>query len=124
MRRVLKLLFDIRVLYGLGGIIMSIVAHEAFHVLMHLDSVSGITFFPNHHAIATVDVALEEGYNLALEEAIAYSITAVVLFVTVIDIFAIHDSRDARPPQQLVFSRHEPLEFDDMHALAVKTKLL
>ncbi|HEY0965470.1 MAG TPA: hypothetical protein VGE13_03245 [Candidatus Saccharimonadales bacterium] len=99
-----KILLDVRALYALGGFIMSIVAHEVFHILMHLDTITGVTFFPNNHAIITINATLSEGYNLDLEEGIAYGITAIIMFITIIDVFAIHDSRDRRTSRQTIFS--------------------
>lgn len=99
-----KILLDVRFLYAIGGFIMSIVAHEVFHILMHLDTITGVTFFPNNHAIVTINTSLPSDYNLDLEEGIAYAITALILFITVIDVFAIHDSRDRRTSSQTIFS--------------------
>ncbi len=103
-----KVLLDVRVIYALCGFIISIVAHEVFHILMHLDTITGVTFFPNNHAIVTISTSLPADYNLDLEEGIAYAITALILFITVIDVFAIHDSRDRRTSRQTIFSRPIP----------------
>ena len=102
-----KTLLDIRVLYATGGFIMSIVAHEVFHILMHLDTITGITFFPDNHAIVSISTSLPADYDLGLEEGIAYSITALILLITIIDVFAIHDSRDKRTLKQTLSSRQK-----------------
>ena len=83
---------DARFLYGIGGLFMSIVAHECFHLLMHLGEISGFQLFPNHSTVFAVIVNGSALQTTASEEAVAYAITIGILFMTVIDVFAIHDA--------------------------------
>lgn len=122
-----KILFDIRVLYGLGGIFMSVVFHELFHILMHLDEIKQISLFPDSHAIVSITTTLSSGYSLNIEETIAYSITALVLLVTIIDVCAIHDSRDKKSFSKTLFAHQDTRQHLDHEALtevAVKLKLI
>lgn len=90
---VARYMFDARVLYMLGGIFMSVVAHELFHVLMHLGDIHSAELFPDAHAIFSMSHNVMSSRQLMAEESVAYVISAVVILITVIDVFAIHDSR-------------------------------
>lgn len=106
--RVARWMFDIRVWYLIFGVCASVIAHEAFHILMHIDTVHAIRLFPDALTIVAVDIGSQSGLNVVGEEAIAYSITFAILFVTVADVYAIHDSRSQYSVmQQLGFDEAE-----------------
>lgn len=89
----LRHLGDIRVIYAVCGIILSVVAHELVHICMHLDNLVSFHLFPDLYTIAAVVSSAPVGYNVIAEEGIAYAVSTVILCVTFIDIVAIHDSK-------------------------------
>lgn len=122
-----RILLDVRALYALGGIIISVALHELFHILMHLGEIKQISLFPDSHAIITITTTLSSRYDLNIEEALAYSITILVLLVTVIDVCAIHDSRDKKNFSQTLFPHEKTLQKQDHQTLvnmAAKLKLI
>lgn len=102
-RRARRYAFDVRVVYILAGIVVSLFAHELVHVLMHFGSINSVHFFPNINTIFAMNVDAVDGYNLNVEEAVAYGVTILIQFVTIIDVFAIHDSRNHKTAQQILF---------------------
>lgn len=103
MKKFLKLLIDIRVWYLLFGLIISIVAHEAFHVMAHFGQIKDIELFPNFYTIVEMHLTAPGSLPINVEEAIAYTITVLILFITVIDVFEISDSRDKRTLDEILF---------------------
>jgi hypothetical protein len=91
-RNIILMLRDVRMWYMLAGITLSIVAHELFHIIMHIGHIESIHIFPNFFTIVEITTN-QPGTTSLYEELIAYSITAVILLITIIDVFAIHDSR-------------------------------
>ena len=89
----LKYLTDIRVLYACVGIILSVVAHELFHIMMHFGNITKIEFFPDFFSIVTITSNVPAGYDFVAEEFVAYTITLIILLITCVDVVAIHDSR-------------------------------
>lgn len=112
-----KYLIDVRVLYIAGGIIVSICAHELVHVVMHLGDINAIHLFPDSAAIVTMDVTMPRGYNLSAEELVAYAVTALVQLITIIDVFAIHDSYDRKTVGKLLSKEHGNLSEQDSRLL-------
>jgi len=102
MRTVFKYLTDVRLWYALAGILISIAAHEAFHLAAHMGDIEKITVFPNALTIMEVTLISPGILPHDTEEAIAYSITVLILFLTIIDVFAISDSRDRRTVDQIL----------------------
>jgi hypothetical protein len=94
----------IKVVIGLIGLTLSIILHELFHVLMHLDQIPHIGLFPGHSgAIVEILVQLPQGYDLEGEEIVAYTITLLVMLATVMIIFKIHDHTDERTSAEILF---------------------
>lgn len=112
-RLVGRYVFDIRVLYALTGIIVSIFAHELVHVLMHLGSINSVNFFPNLQTIVAMHVNFVEGYSVNMEEVVAYAVTVLIQFITVIDVLAIHDSRNKKTTEQLLLGSQDNLSERD-----------
>lgn len=92
-RIVFKVITGIRFIYAAVGIVLSIVAHELFHVFVHAGNITKVEFFSDFYSIVTITSIVPKGYDFVAEEFIAYSISTVILFVTFIDVMAIHDSR-------------------------------
>lgn len=115
--RVGRFVFDVRVLYLIAGLIMSVVAHELVHVLMHLGSIDAIHFFPSFGTIIAIDVNYVPGYDIGAEEDIAYAVTFLIQLITIIDVFAIHDSRDRRTAEQALFGSHDHLSEQESNFL-------
>ena len=86
-------LTDIRVIYALTGIVLSVVAHELFHILMHFGNITKIEFFPDFYSVLTITSNVPPGYDFVAEEFVAYAITLIILLITCIDVAAIHDSK-------------------------------
>ena len=108
-RVAVKYAFDVRVLYALTGILLSICAHELVHVLIHLGGIHSIRFFPNLTTIVAMNVTPIQGLSINQEEAIAYAVTVLVQFVTIIDVLAIHDSRNRKTSEQVLFGSNDTL---------------
>lgn len=90
--------FDLRVIVGIIGIVLSIATHELFHILIHLGEIDTITIFPDSHAIVEIIFTPNRQYNLAVEEGIAYAITMITLILTAMLISDISDARAERTP--------------------------
>lgn len=101
----LRALFDLRVIIGVCGVILSIVMHELFHIIMHCSEITDINLFPNSHAIVEILFASTSEYDLAIEEALAYVITAVTMVLTVMLIHDVNDLRDNRSVEQIIMAR-------------------
>lgn len=102
-RVVLKYTLDIRILYLLAGLILSVVAHEMVHILLHLGGIQSVHFFPDYRTIVAINVNYVDGYSVDKEEVLAYIVTVLVQFVTIIDVLAIHDSRNKKTAGQVLF---------------------
>lgn len=100
----------VEILVGAVGLILSVVLHELFHVLMHLDQVEHIGLFPNHDAIVQIDTWLPPGYDIEGEEIIAYTITFAVMLLTAAIIFRIHDAGDKRSTAQILFPKDKDMQ--------------
>jgi len=92
-RGLFKHLIDIRVIYALVGIVLSVVAHELFHILMHFGNITKFEFFPDFFSVLTITSNVPDGYDFVAEEFVAYTITLIILLITCVDVVAIHDSR-------------------------------
>ena len=116
-----KYAFDIRVLYLLAGLILSVVAHEMVHVLLHLGGIQSVHLFPDFKSIVSINVNYVDGYNIDKEEVLAYAVTVLVQLITIIDVLAIHDSRNTKTASQVLFGGN-----DDMseHEKAVLLQLV
>lgn len=113
LRTVIKYTFDVRVLYALTGILVSIFAHEMVHVLLHLGSIQSVHLFPNFWTIVAINVNYVPGYSINAEEFVAYTVTVLVQFITIIDVLAIHDSRNKKTAEQMLFGDHDTLSEQD-----------
>ena len=126
-RHIGRTLFDYRILVALSGIVLSIIAHELFHIFVHWGHITDITLFPNHAAIVEITSITEADYNVLFEEVIAYGITLIVLLLTAIMLARIHDARDTRSFTQTVLPRtstlHE-LSKRELFELASRINLL
>lgn len=100
-----KWLKDIRVWYAFVGILISIAAHEAFHLAAHMGNIEKVTIFPNIFTIVEITETSPGVLTHDAEEAIAYTITVLILLLTIIDVFAISDSRDNRTVSQILDSQ-------------------
>lgn len=99
------------VIVAIIGLILSVVLHELFHILMHLDDMPRIGLFPQGHgAIVEILVWLPQGYDLEGEEIGAYTITLLTLMITVGIIFRIRDSRDKRSAAQILFPNDKKMQ--------------
>ena len=91
-----------KLIVGAIGVTLSIVLHEAFHVWMHWGEIVSVRFFQGL-SIAEVIVMEHKDYDVDGEEVAAYLITILVIMLTVIAIYRIHDSTDARSVRQLLY---------------------
>ena len=118
-----RYIFDVRVVYALVGIIASICAHELVHVAVNMGSIQAVHFFPSLDTIVAMDVNAASGYSVMNEEIIAYVVMVLVQFVVIIDVFAIHDSRDKKTIKQSVYGSFDDLsEYDAGRLLQLITK--
>ena len=105
MNNLLKYLTDIRFWYALTGVLISIIGHELFHIAAHIGHIQSIELFPNIYTIVEITVDSPSLLTHDAEEAIAYAITILILFITVIDVFAINDSRDKRTVDEILYPK-------------------
>lgn len=126
-RRTGRAFFNLQILVALGGSILSVVLHELFHVAVHWGHITHIGLFPNSHAIMEVVSITPHGYNVQLEEAIAYAITLATLIATAVLLAKMHDKRDTRPTSHIIAPKHSPLRAlspKEFFELAARIRLL
>lgn len=101
-RKSSAVLFDLRVVIGVCGIILSVVVHELFHIIVHWGEIRSISLFPDSHAIFEVTFSPSTEYDLVIEEALAYTITMVTLVLTALLVGEVHDVRDKKTVKQII----------------------
>lgn len=103
-QKVIHNLFDARIIVGIIGVMLSIVLHEAFHIILHIGEIQSFSIFPDHNALVSIFFVPSTGdVDLAFEEATAYLITIITLVLTVMLINDIHEARDKRSVEQILF---------------------
>lgn len=107
-----SLLLEPRVIVGLVGALLSVVMHELFHIIVHLGEVSGVSVLPGTGAIVEVTLANTAEYHQGLEEALAYTITMVVLLLTTMLVCDFHDARSVKSVRQTIL----PKDFSDNYS--------
>ena len=117
-----KCAFDVRVLYALTGLILSILAHELVHVVMHFGDINAVHILPNLSTIVALNLDSTRSYDLNSEELVAYTVSCLVQLITIIDVFAIHDSRSRKPVEKLIFKNHDLSEADSKLLLQLISK--
>lgn len=105
-----KSYLGIKIVVGLIGLVLSILAHELYHILMHWPYVTHIGLFPNHSAIVEILVWMPYGYDLEGEEIVAYLITLLIMLITVMIIGGIHDATDDRSSSQILFPKDKDMQ--------------
>ena len=105
MNKILRYSTDVRFWYAFVGILMSIIAHELFHLAAHIGHIQTIEIFPNIFTIVEITVDSPALLTHDIEEVIAYTITVLILFITIIDVFAINDSRDRRSVDEILYPK-------------------
>lgn len=101
----LGVLPDARIIVAVIGLVLSVVLHELFHVLMHWGHITSFGFFTTPGTIVQIVSVVPAGYNVASEEAIAYTISASVILITIAVIGVIHDKKDTRSFTQILFPK-------------------
>jgi len=99
-----KKVFDLRILVSLIGLILSVVLHELFHIVMHWGHISSVVLLPGNGSLVEITSVAQLGYDLQLEEFIAYTITVFVMLATIITVWKIHDKKDTRTAHQIIFT--------------------
>lgn len=99
-----------KIVIGIIGLVLSILAHELFHIAMHWPYVTYVGLFPNHNAIAEVLVWLPAGYDLEGEEIAAYLITLIIMIMTIIVIFRVGDETDQRSSSEILFPNDKRMQ--------------
>jgi hypothetical protein len=112
-----RYVFDVRVLYALAGIIVSLCAHELVHVVMHFGDIHAVHLLPDTATIVGIYVGVSEGYDMNAEELIAYAVSGLIQLITIIDVFAIHDSYDRKTAEKLIFKKHDDISASDSKLL-------
>jgi hypothetical protein len=111
-------IIDVRVLYALTGLILSIVAHE----LVHVGDITAVHILPNLSTIVALNLDSIQGYDLNSEELVAYTVSGLIQLVTIIDVFAIHDSHSRKPIEKLIFKDDDLSESDSKLLLQLISK--
>lgn len=66
----------------LSGVFFGIVTHELFHIALHWGNISEIKIF-NGQYIVSIIAKVPTGYNIVLEEIVAYIITIITMIAFV-----------------------------------------
>lgn len=98
-----------KIVIAMIGVVLSVVLHELFHILIHWGQIESIRFFQGA-SIAEIIVTKHSDSNLVGEEFIAYAITLLVIFVTVMTIFKVHDTTDPRTVRQILSEDSQDLQ--------------
>lgn len=98
-------ILNLKILVALCGILLSVAAHELFHVIVHWGEINTIHILPDSQAIVEVIFTPSTDYDLPIEEALAYTITMVTLILTAMLIGDIHDERNESASWQTIFER-------------------
>lgn len=101
----MRALFDLRVIVGVCGVVLSVVMHELFHIIVHWGEVTDVNLFPDSHAIVEVLFVPSAEYDLVVEEALAYMITMATIVLTAMLIHDIDDLRDNRSVEQIIMAK-------------------
>ena len=117
-----KYVFDVRVLYALTGLILSIFAHELVHVLVHFGDINAVHILPNLSTIVALNLDSAKAYDLNSEELVAYTVSGLIQLITIIDVFAIHDSHSRKPIEKLIFKHKDLSETDSKLLLQLISK--
>lgn len=104
-RKVSGVVFDLRVIVGLLGIILSVLVHELFHIIVHWGEIDSIHIFPDSGAIVEMIFTPRATYDLVVEEAFAYTITMVTLILTAMLIGDINDAKNESMAPQTVIAK-------------------
>jgi len=118
-RRRTAALFDLRVIVGICGVLLSIAAHELFHIIIHWGEISSIHIFPDTHAIVEVLFTPSANYDLSVEEIFAYLVTMAALMLTTMLIGDITDARSEKTVEQTILAN----DFDSHHLEADTEKV-
>jgi len=119
--------FKLELLVGISGLVLSVVLHELFHILVHSGNVLGVGLFTNPQTIAEVVVRYRPEHDLVAEEFMAYTITSIVLLITVVVICKISDRSDTKAVSEILFARDQSasqISRTEMIDLAQRTGLI
>ncbi|MCA9335028.1 hypothetical protein KC953_02695 [Candidatus Saccharibacteria bacterium] len=92
------------------GALLSLIAHEAFHIILHWGNISHVSIFPNPGTIVQIETNLPPGYDIDGEEMVAYIISFIVIIFTALYVFKIMDDEDDRDPAQILFPNNPELQ--------------
>ena len=123
-RRYRRAFFNVKTVVAVGGILLSVLLHELFHVAMHWGSIQKVEFFTNHAAIVSITSSVPHGYDVQLEELIAYSITLVTLLITSAVVGSLHDKKDSRTALETVFPGKSRMTNREFYELAARINLI
>lgn len=125
-RRVSAVFFDLRFIVACCGTVLSVVAHELFHIIVHWGEITDINLLPDSQAIVEVLFIPSADYDIVTEEALAYTVTMATLILTAMLVSDIHDARDSRTVLQIISdgSRSKPLPANDEQAAVILSGLL
>ena len=112
-----KCIFDVRLVYALAGLVVSLCAHELVHIVIHFGDINAVHFLPDPATIVAISLNSIDSFDINSEELIAYAVSGVIQLITIIDVFAIHDSYDRKSVEQLVFKKHDELSMNDSKLL-------
>lgn len=108
-------MLDSRVTVGFCGVVLSIVTHEALHVVMHWGDIQKITLFPNRYAIVEIIIEPSAAYDLAIEESFAYTVTVATLLITAMLVNDMNEAGDERSVHDTIFSNDPKRQYSGAH---------
>ncbi|HEX7483540.1 MAG TPA: hypothetical protein VF281_00145 [Candidatus Saccharimonadales bacterium] len=112
-----KYIFDVRALYALVGLVISLFAHELVHIVIHFGDIDAVHLLPDPATIVAITVGAASDYDMNSEELVAYAVSGLVQLITIIDVFAIHDSYDRKTIEKSVFKNLDNLSTSDSKLL-------
>lgn len=105
-QRLVGAIFNLKVAVGICGVLLSIGAHELFHIMVHFGEIDSVHLFPDTQAIVEILFTPSADYNLPIEETIAYIITMITLILTAMLIGDIHDLREQKTVGQTILDNN------------------
>lgn len=122
-----RILFDLRIAVALLGAVLSVVLHEAVHLLVHAGNITNIAVLPNNAALVEIAAHVPEGYSTAFEEAIAYLVTFLVLLATAALIVHASDAKSPKSFSDTIAPPSSPLHglsTSELFELATKARII
>lgn len=119
-RKLVRASLRLEIIIGVCGVILSVAMHELYHIVVHFGEIDAIHIFPDTQAIVEVLFTPTQHYNLAAEEAVAYTITMLTLILTAMLISDVHDARQTNIAHCAVLDADFMTSYSNDEAIAIR----